>query len=218
MVDALDAAFYKAFASVEPTGKRWLLALDVSGSMGGSMVAGVPNLSAREASAALALVTAAVEPEHAFVAFTSNGWQSAAAGKGQWANMGYNNGISTLSISPRQRLDDVVKTISDLPMGGTDCAADALGNGAPRRRRCVRGSDRQRDVGRRRHPTQALQQYRQRTGIPARLIVVGMTATGFSIADPADAGSMDVVGFDANVPALIADFVGGQQTGSPPDE
>ena len=33
IVDALDAAFYTAFENVEPTGKRLLLALDVSGSM-----------------------------------------------------------------------------------------------------------------------------------------------------------------------------------------
>ena len=35
IVDALDAAFYTAFENVEPTGKRLLLALDVSGSMTG---------------------------------------------------------------------------------------------------------------------------------------------------------------------------------------
>src|SRR5581483_1305117 len=33
VVDALDAAFYKAFGNVEPSGKRTLIALDVSGSM-----------------------------------------------------------------------------------------------------------------------------------------------------------------------------------------
>ena len=57
------------------------------------------------------------------------------------------------------------------------------------------------------HPVKALQQYRQQTGIPAKLVVVGMTATGFSIADPNDAGMLDVVGFDAGVPALMADFI-----------
>ena len=61
VVDALDAAFYTAFENVEPTGKRLLLALDVSGSMAGGSVAGVPGLAPRDASAALALVTAATE-------------------------------------------------------------------------------------------------------------------------------------------------------------
>ena len=45
IVDALDAAFYAAFAGVEPTGTRLLLALDVSGSMHVGACAGVPGLS-----------------------------------------------------------------------------------------------------------------------------------------------------------------------------
>ena len=43
--------------------------------------------------------------------------------------------------------------------------------------------------------------------IRAKLIVVGMTSNGFSIADPEDAGALDVVGFDSAVPVVMADFV-----------
>ena len=70
IVDALDAAFYATFQNVEPCGKPVLLALDVSGSMDGSMIAG-SCLSAREASAAMALVTAATEPECEIIAFSA---------------------------------------------------------------------------------------------------------------------------------------------------
>ena len=56
------------------------------------------------------------------------------------------------------------------------------------------------------HPSQALLEYRRKTGINAKLIVVGMTATGFSIADPNDPGMLDVVGFDAATPGVISDF------------
>ena len=56
------------------------------------------------------------------------------------------------------------------------------------------------------HPTQALRAYRDARGIPAKLVVVGMTSTGFAIADPADAGMLDVVGFDPSTPPVIADF------------
>lgn len=38
-------------------------------------------------------------------------------------------------------------------------------------------------------------------------MVVGMTSTEFTIADPADGGSLDVVGFDAAAPTVISDFV-----------
>ena len=47
---------------------------------------------------------------------------------------------------------------------------------------------------------------RQEMGIPAKLVVLGMVANNFTIADPEDAGMMDVVGFDSAAPALIADF------------
>ncbi len=57
------------------------------------------------------------------------------------------------------------------------------------------------------HPVEALRRYRARRGIPARLVVVGMTSGGFSIADPDDAGMLDVVGFDTAVPSVIADFM-----------
>ena len=56
------------------------------------------------------------------------------------------------------------------------------------------------------HPVQALRQYREKTGIPAKLVVVGMVSNGFTIADPSDAGMLDVVGFDTAVPAVMADF------------
>jgi len=51
-----------------------------------------------------------------------------------------------------------------------------------------------------------LKNYRQQMGRPAKLVVIGMTSTGFSIADPDDAGMLDVVGFDTATPALISDF------------
>ena len=54
-----------------------------------------------------------------------------------------------------------------------------------------------------------LRRYREKTGIDARLIVVAMTSGGFTLADPSDAGMLDVVGFDASAPQIIRDFVMG---------
>jgi 60 kDa SS-A/Ro ribonucleoprotein len=59
------------------------------------------------------------------------------------------------------------------------------------------------------HPHQALAEYRRQSGIDARLVVVGMTATEFTIADPSDPGMLDVVGFDAGVSSLITEFARG---------
>ena len=59
------------------------------------------------------------------------------------------------------------------------------------------------------HPTTALEDYRQTMGRDAKLVVCGMTATDFSIADPNDPGMLDVVGFDASCPAVISNFAKG---------
>jgi hypothetical protein len=56
------------------------------------------------------------------------------------------------------------------------------------------------------HPHQALRAYRDWSGIDARLVVAGLTATDFTIADPADPGMLDIAGFDAALPALLTDF------------
>ncbi len=187
IVDALDGAFYLSFGNVDPSGKRLMLALDVSGSMSGGRIAGIPGLTPRVASAAMALVTAAVEPRHEFVAFS--------------------HALVPVTISPRQRLDDVIARTSGIPFGRTDCALPML-RALERREEIdtfVIYTDSETWWGNI-HPAQALRQYRERMGIPARLIVVGMVSNSFSIADPNDAGMLDVVGFDTSTPEVIRAF------------
>jgi 60 kDa SS-A/Ro ribonucleoprotein len=208
VVDALDAAFYTAFENVEPANKRLLLALDVSGSMTSGWVAGVPGLTPRDASAALALVTAATEREYEIVGFFAGrrGWKTGRKSRWGFAE----DGLTPLSISPRQRLDDAVKTVSDLPFGGTDCALPMLYAQAQAREidAFVVLTDSESWAGEI-HASEALADYRRASGIPARLIVVAMVANAFSVADPNDAGQLDVVGFDTATPQLIADFARG---------
>jgi 60 kDa SS-A/Ro ribonucleoprotein len=187
VVDALNAAFYTAFKVVEPTGKRLLLALDVSGSMAIGRVAG-SSLTPREASAAMALMTAATEANTHIVGFTG--------------------GMVPLPLSPSMRLDDAVQAVSGLPFERTDCAQPmlyALKQGLLVDAFVVY-TDSETWAGSIR-PVQALRQYRAQTGIAAKLVVVGMVSNGFSIADPDDAGMLDVVGFDTATPGVIADFV-----------
>lgn len=185
VVDALDEAFYASFGAVAPSGKRTMLALDVSGSMA-SYISGLP-VTAREASAALALVQLATDPVSAVIGFTGR--------------------LQPLDLSPRQRLDDVLGRISGLPFGNTDCAQPMI---HARKQKLevdtfVVYTDNETWCGRI-HPYQALAEYRRATGIPAKLVVVAMTSTGFSIANPDDAGMLDVAGFDHAVPNLISEF------------
>jgi 60 kDa SS-A/Ro ribonucleoprotein len=187
IVDALDAAFYATFQNVEPCNKPVLLALDVSGSMGGGSVAG-SCLTPREASAAMALVTAATEEEYHI--------------------MGFSNRFIPLNISPRMRLDDVVKRISNLPFEATDCAQPMVWarENEVNVSAFITYTDSETWAGNI-HPAQALRQYRSEFVGDAKSVVVGMTSNGFTIADPNDRGMLDVVGFDTTAPTVIADFV-----------
>jgi len=187
IVEALDQAFYSAFANVEPTGKRFYLGLDVSGSMGWSFINGSP-ISAREAAAAMAMLTLRTE-----------------AGSQIW---GFGHEMVNMKLTPEMNLSKVISRTSNLPFGGTDCALPMLH--ALKEKMLIDAfvvyTDSETWFGQV-HPVQALKEYRKQMKIDAKLIVVGMTANQFSIADPNDAGMLDVVGFDSSVPDVIAQFV-----------
>jgi 60 kDa SS-A/Ro ribonucleoprotein len=184
VVDALDEAFYATFQNVEPCNKPVLLALDVSGSMAGSMIAG-SCISAREGGAAMALITAATEPECEIIAFS-------APAQGGYGGMhgGGEPGITRVNLSPRMRLAEVIKRIEDIPMGGTDCALPMVW--AARNKLNVSAfityTDSETWAGNI-HPAQALRQYRDGFVGDAKAVVVGMTSNGFTLADPNDRGA-----------------------------
>lgn len=185
IVDALDSAFYTSFGTVEPAGKRTLLAMDVSGSMTWSS-SGV--ISCAEGAVAMAMVTAATEPDYEI--------------------MGFSNQFRRLDVSPRRRLDDNISTAYNMTFGSTDC-------GLPMKWAADEGlkfdtfvvyTDNETYAGRAGHPHELLAAYRRKTGIDAKLIVVGMAASNFTIAAPDDPGMLDVEGFDADTPSVISGF------------
>jgi 60 kDa SS-A/Ro ribonucleoprotein len=183
---ALEDAFYASFDLVVPTGKNHLLALDVSGSMCGSHLAD-SNIDAREASACMAMVTNRVEPNTHMVAFSTR--------------------LQPFPMTRNASLSDVTRAMSRISFGGTDCSLPMIyaKDNKLEVDTFVVYTDSETWAGRI-HPCQALKQYRQASGRDAKLIVVGMTATEFTIADPTDAGMLDVVGFDSSCPALMAEF------------
>jgi len=188
IVDALDGAFYLAFQAVEPTNKRIVLALDVSLSMTWSQLAGT-LITPREGSAAMALITKATEKSCVVMAFSQE--------------------FVPVAITEKERLDDAIAKVSNLPARGTDCALPMLwaSKKGIEADAFVVYTDSETWFGDI-HPTQALQAYRNQTGIPAKLIVVGMESNGFSIADPNDGGMLDVIGMDTAVPNIMNNFIG----------
>jgi len=204
IIDALDDAFYLAFDAIESTNKRWFLGLDVSGSMGSAFIANT-SLSARDASAAMAMVTARTEPEYFMAGFVAKSGRPAA-----WSSSSEDTAMKPLNFSKKDRLTDVVKAMSFLPFGRTDCALPimyALEHKLPVDVFSIY-TDNETFAGPI-HVHQALKQYRDKMGINAKLIAVGMTATSHSVCDPTDPLGLNVVGFDAAAPSVMADFAKG---------
>lgn len=190
--DALDNAFYLAFDNVEPSNKRTLVAVDISGSMGfpgydwmGSISGS--SLKARDVAAAMSMAVVRSEPNYHVVGFSRK--------------------LVDLGISSKDSLNRVLEIMHRTPMGTTDCALPMLY--ALEKNLEVDtfiiytdNATNQNSI----HPSQALREYRKNTGIPAKLVVAAVTATKFSIADPDDIGMLDLCGFDSSVPSIIADF------------
>ena len=196
---ALDQGFEKSFANVEPTGKAFMLGVDVSYSMS-APVSG-SNISCAEAAGAMAMVIARTEPVHYVHGFTSG------------SNRGYSyrqsnvEGFVDLGIGSNDSMNSVMSKVQERNFGGTDCAVPMLYASANNIMvdTFVVLTDSETWAGDIK-PAQALRSYRQTHNPDAKLVVVGMASNGFSIADPNDAGMLDVVGFDANVLPVIAEF------------
>jgi 60 kDa SS-A/Ro ribonucleoprotein len=183
----LDKLFYDSFGFIEPSGKRTHIALDVSGSMDMGEILGSPGMKPRLGAAAMCMATLRTEESVTVSAFSR-----------------------TLVACPLQKQDDletVVRKMKSIPMGGTDCSVpikEAMKAKAEIDTFIVY-TDNETWAGSA-HPVKALRDYREKMGIPSKLIVVGMNSGPFTIADPTDNGMLDVVGFDSATPAIIAEF------------
>lgn len=185
VLGALEVALHGSFAQVEPTGKRFLFGLDVSGSM--STPLGNLPISSAEAGAVLALVSANVEPRTYVHGFAGD--------------------FVPLNIHKGMTVEVAAKAAQMRNFGTTDCAQPmlhAIKNKIPVDVFIV-CTDNETYAGHI-HPSQALKEYRKKMGIPAKLVVIATSANGFSIADPADRGMLDVSGMDTSVPSVISDF------------
>lgn len=193
---ALNDAFYASFGFVEPTGKRTLLALDTSSSMGLGTIVGVPGLTPREAAAVMAMVTVRSE------------WSDGAVKYPLYHMVNFTTTVKEFPVQPTDTLKSVVDLMAKQPHGGTDCAAPlqyALDKKLPVDTFVVY-TDSETWAGRKGHPSELLDTYRRTMNKDAKLIVVGFTATDITIARPGDAGMLDVAGFDASTPNIISSF------------
>lgn len=196
--DALNEGFHSAFKFVEPSNERFLVGVDVSGSMS-SMAMGL-DLSCAQVSGAVAMQIARTAKYSEIRGFTSGGY-----GWGAKAE------LTDLEITAKSDLADAMDKVRAHNFGGTDCAQPmlwALENGVEIDTFVVI-TDNETWAGDIK-PHQALKQYRKETGIDAKLAVLGVEGRPFTIADPSDKGMMDFVGFDSNAPKALANFSAGR--------
>ncbi len=192
IVSALDDAFYMAFKSVVPTGKRFVVGMDVSSSMEWGTINGSDSITPAMGAAALAMQILRSERRATPVAFSRD--------------------IVPLGITASMSLQNVMAAVRRVTMGSTNCAAPM--QWAIREKISadvfVVLTDCETWADPKESPAMALRRYRDVMKIPdAKLIVIAMTSGGFTLADPKDRGMLDMVGFDSNGPAIMREFIMG---------
>ena len=186
ITQALDLAFDNSFSAAASTGQRVYLAVDVSGSMGAHTVSKIPGFTARMAAAAVTMMIARREPNHYIKMFDTQ--------------------PHDIHVAASDSLMDVMR---NTPAGGATDLSQPMLHAMERKIPVdcfLIATDGQTWAGRV-HPARALQQYRDAMGIPAKAVQLAFSSTGTSIMDPADAGTLDIPGFDAGLPAVLHDFM-----------
>lgn len=202
IVAALDDAFYASFGFIPSTGKNIYLGLDISGSMGGPEINGIPGLTPYVLTGAMAMTTIRTEPN--------------------WTAMAFCHELRPVKLHARMSLNEVVRELQALGryMGGTDCALPMID--ATQRKLPIDGfvvyTDAQSWAGQT-HPFQALKTFREKMNKPnARMIEAAFVPYGQTLVDAADPGMLTTCGFDTALPNLIADFLTGSTSSNPVDE
>ena len=194
---AMTQLYKLSYGTITPTGKRIMVALDVSGSMS-SPVLGSKILNCRDATVAMALLYLETEKNVNVVAFS--------------------DGLTDLSL-PFSRnqltrgmtIDQALSATSGMAFSGTDCVLPI--KHAIEKKLHVDAFIIMTDnetYAPNEHPQSALVRYRALTGIQAKLIVIGMTGNCFTIADPNDKNTLNLAGFDTSTPEIASMFLRGE--------
>jgi len=190
IADTLDHTFNLSFEASEPTGKSFLIGLDVSGSMGAALLDkhnDVYPLTVRDGAAVLGWTLWRRESNVDSVAFSDK--------------------LVPFEFKDGDSLSSIVRRMNWLPFGGTDCALPIL-YALERRKRYdvfITITDNETWYGNV-HPNEALRRYRKAVNHDAKMMVLGLRSSGFSIADPDDPYQLDVVGFSPDITSVIDAF------------
>lgn len=183
IVDILEKAVELSFDVVEPTGKVFMHAVDVSGSMAWTQVSSV-GLSCCEIATAMALVTAKAEYNYVIRGFATE--------------------FRDLGISRRDSFSTALAKASNQNFGGTDAsvAYDWMIKQKFKADIICFWTDSESWAGQR-HPSEALAEYRQKVNPEAKAVYITLAPYQITLVDPKDPLSWDLGGFDPGTPRII---------------
>lgn len=189
IMDALEEAYDRSFGTVEPSGRRLLVAVDSSGSMSYAKVSvgGSPLGTVYEVACAMAVMLARIEGSNVHV-------------------IDVDTEVHPSKVTPRTSLREIAAWRPS--GGGTDLSLPFVWAG--RERLAVDGvvvlTDNETWAGRT-HPAQALTAYRNAVNPATRVVVASMTPGGSTIGDPKDPGVLNIAGLDASLPMVVNGFI-----------
>ncbi|XP_015226890.1 PREDICTED: 60 kDa SS-A/Ro ribonucleoprotein [Cyprinodon variegatus] len=177
ILKAMDCAFYKSFMNVEPVGKHFVVAVDVSTSLT-SIVPGTA-ISTAVAAAAVTMIFSQTEENTDVLAFSEGA-------------------VVPCSLSADMTLADVTAELVKFPSGSTDCTLPitwATENGKSIDMFIILTNNPLWTFAA--SPVDSLKKYRLASGTASRLVMCGLTSIGHAIADTEDSGLISICGFDS---------------------
>lgn len=183
IADILEKAVELSFDVLEPTGKVFMHAVDVSGSMSGSVVQSV-GLSCCEIATTMALATAKAEKNYMIRGFATD--------------------FCDLGITRKDSFSSAVKKASNQNFGGTDAsvAYDWMIKNKFKADVICFWTDSESWAGYK-HPSQAMSQYREKVNPNIKAVYVTLAPYRITLVDPKDPLSWDLGGFDPGIPRII---------------
>ncbi|WP_220186052.1 TROVE domain-containing protein [Paenactinomyces guangxiensis] len=183
IVDILNQAVEVSFEVQEPTGKVFMHAVDVSGSMSWAQVPSV-GLSCSEIATTMALVSAKAEKNYMIRGFSTE--------------------FRDLGVTAKDNFSSALKKASNQTFGATDASAayDWMLQKRFHADIVCFWTDSESWAGSR-HPSQALAEYRRKINPGIKAIYVTLTPYNITLVDPDDPLSYDMGGFDPSMPRLI---------------
>jgi 60 kDa SS-A/Ro ribonucleoprotein len=185
IVGALEDAFYLSFDNVERSNENYFFGLDVSGSMSSSCQ-GTP-ISCRDVTAVMALTFMKTQP---------------------WVFVGgFESKFTPLNMNKNQNLSQAIQSVDNLHFGSTN-PGSAIEYAIKNKMdvdKFIFITDN--DVNSGSNPSGMLREYRRVMKKPkTKMIVIGLTASNFSIADPKDPLMLDCSGFTPDFTNLVINF------------